>query len=56
MALFGKTARQWRDKNSDLDGSIRDCANVSQLVCQANLESLNAHFMDQHFLKQSGSN
>ncbi|MBD3345706.1 MAG: KilA-N domain-containing protein [Chitinivibrionales bacterium] len=41
MALFGKTARQWRNENPDKKGNIRDYANVSQLVCLANLESLN---------------
>jgi hypothetical protein len=49
MALFGKTARQWRDENPDKKGNIRDYANVSQLVCLANLESLNAHFIDEGF-------
>ena len=47
MALFGKTAKQWRDENSDKNGNIRDYANVSQLVCLANLESLNAHLIQQ---------
>jgi len=47
MALFGKTARQWRDENPDSKGNIRDEANVSQLVCLANLETLNAHFIHQ---------
>ena len=42
MALFGKTAKQWRDENPDKKGNIRDYANVSQLVCLANLENLNA--------------
>jgi hypothetical protein len=42
VALFGITAKEWRDKNPDLKGNIRDCANVSQLVCLSNLESLNA--------------
>ncbi len=42
MALFGKTARQWREENPDKTGNIRDYANVSQLVCLANLENLNA--------------
>ena len=42
MALFGKTAKQWRDENLGKDGNIRDYANVSQLVCLANLENLNA--------------
>ncbi len=45
MALFGKTAKQWRDENPEEKGNIRDFANVSQLVCLANLENLNAHFI-----------
>ncbi len=45
MALFGKTAKQWRDQNPGERGNIRDFANVSQLVCLANLETLNAHFI-----------
>lgn len=45
MALFGKTAKQWRDQNPGEKGNIRDFANVSQLVCLANLETLNAHFI-----------
>lgn len=49
MALFGKTAKQWRDENPDYKGNIRDEANVSQLVCLANLETLNAHFIQQGF-------
>lgn len=47
MALFGKTAKQWRDENPGNRGNIRDEANTSQLVCLANLESLNAHFIQQ---------
>ncbi|MCB1615953.1 MAG: KilA-N domain-containing protein [Pseudomonadales bacterium] len=47
MALFGKTAKQWRDENPERKGNIRDDANVSQLVCLANLETLNAHFIHQ---------
>ena len=47
MALFGKTAKQWRDENPSKKGNIRDEANVSQLVCLANLETLNAHFIHQ---------
>ncbi len=45
MALFGKTARQWRDENPKEKGNIRDFADVSQLLCLANLENLNAHFI-----------
>ena len=47
MALFGKTAQQWRDEHPDKKGNIRDYANVSQLVCLANLETLNAHLIQQ---------
>jgi hypothetical protein len=47
MALFGKTAAQWRDENPGNKGNIRDEANVAQLVCLANLETLNAHFIHQ---------
>ena len=42
MVLFGKTAKQWRTENPDKKGNMRDYANVSQLVCLANLENLNA--------------
>lgn len=47
MALFGKTARQWREENSGRKGNIRDEANAAQLVCLANMETLNAHFIHQ---------
>ena len=47
MALFGTTAKEWRDNNPDLKGNIRDFANVSQLVCLANMETLNAHFINE---------
>lgn len=46
MALFGKTAAQWRDDNPDEKGNIRDYADISQLVCLSNLENLNAHFIN----------
>lgn len=47
MALFGQTARIWRDNNPDKKGNIRDYANVSQLVCLSNLENLNALFISE---------
>lgn len=47
IALFGMTARQWRDQNPGYSGNIRDQANSAQLVCLANLEALNAHFIEQ---------
>lgn len=45
MALFGKTAKNWRDENSKLDGNIRDYADVTQLVVLANLEGINAELI-----------
>ena len=47
VALFGVTAKDWREKNNDKEGNIRDYADVSQLVCLANLETLNAEFIRQ---------
>ncbi len=47
MALFGKTAKQWRDENPKLDGNIRDHASIEQLVVLSNLESLNAILIQQ---------
>ena len=54
MALFGKTAKQWREdistgSASDKKGNIRDYANVSQLVCLVNLENLNAVFINEGY-------
>jgi len=47
MALFGITAAMWRDANPDKKGNIRDYADISQLVCLANLENLNALFINE---------
>ncbi len=47
VALFGITAKEWREKNPNKKGNIRDEANVYQLICLANLESLNAHFISE---------
>jgi hypothetical protein len=47
VALFGTTARQWRDANPEATGNMRDHANVHQLLCLANLESMNAHFINE---------
>jgi hypothetical protein len=47
MALFGITAAQWRVKNPDKKGNIRDYADISQLVCLSNLENLNALFINE---------
>lgn len=47
MALFGKTAKQWRDEHPDADGNIRDLASIEQLVVLSNLESINAILIQQ---------
>lgn len=47
VALFGKTAKQWREQHPELKGNIRDYADISQLVCLSNLENLNAHFIQE---------
>lgn len=48
MALFGMTAKQWREANPDLKGNIRDYASINQLICLANLENLNAVFINEN--------
>lgn len=45
LALFGVTAKQWREANPDLKGNIRDHATTEQLLVLVNLENLNAHFI-----------
>ena len=52
MALFGMTAKEWRTKNPNLDGNIRDYATMNELICLANLENLNFVFINEG-LKQS---
>lgn len=47
VALFGITAKQWRDSNPDLDGNIRDFATINELICLSNLENLNAVFINE---------
>lgn len=47
MALFGVTAKQWRELNPNSKGNMRDHANVHQLVCLANLETMNAYLIQQ---------
>ena len=42
VALFGMTARQWRDANSELKGNIRDYATINELICLSNMESINS--------------
>ena len=52
MALFGMTAKEWRNKNPNLNGNIRDYATINELICLANLENLNSVFINEG-LKQS---
>ena len=47
VALFGMTAKEWKNKNPDLEGNMRDYANVLQLVILVNLENLNAEMIEQ---------
>ena len=46
VALFGVTAKEWRDANPNLKGNIRDYANINQLICLSNMENLNAVFIN----------
>ena len=52
VALFGMTAKQWREQNPDKKGNMRDYAEVSQLVCLSNLENLNAYLIDNGISQQ----
>ena len=47
VAMFGMTAKQWRDANPDLKGNIRDYASINELICLSNMENLNAVFIEQ---------
>ncbi len=47
IALFGKTAQEWRAENFDLKGNIRDFATLEQLVVLSNLESYNSELIKQ---------
>ncbi len=47
VALFGMTARQWRETNPDLDGNIRDYASSNELICLSNMESMNSVLIEE---------
>ena len=49
VAMFGMTARQWRDSNPGLKGNIRDYATINQLICLSNMENLNSVFIKSGF-------
>lgn len=42
VALFGKTAKEWRDANPDKKGNIRDYSSINELICLSNMENINA--------------
>jgi len=48
MAMFGVTAKQWRDANPELKGNIRDYATINELICLSNMENLNALFINEN--------
>ena len=47
VAMFGVTAKQWREAHPDLKGNIRDYATINELICLSNMENLNAVFIEQ---------
>ncbi|OKY85367.1 MAG: DNA-binding protein [Bacteroidales bacterium 52_46] len=53
VAMFGMTAKQWRDANPDLKGNIRDYATINELICLSNMENLNAVFIEQGMSQQA---
>ena len=52
VAMFGMTAKQWRETNPDLKGNIRDYATVNELICLSNMENLNAVFIEQNMTQR----
>ena len=52
VALFGMTAKEWRDTHPDDKGNIRDYATINQLICLSNMENLNAVFINEGMPQQ----
>lgn len=52
MALFGMTAKEWRTKNPDKDGNIRDYADINELVCLSNLENVNSVYINERLIQK----
>lgn len=46
VAMFGMTAKEWKEQNPELKGNIRDYATINQLICLSNMENLNAVFIN----------
>ena len=47
VALFGITAKEWREQNPDVKGNMRDYATINELICLSNMENLNAVLIDE---------
>ena len=47
VAMFGQTAKQWREVHPELKGNIRDYASINELICLANMENINAVLIDE---------
>ena len=47
IALFGITAKEWKEQNLDLKGNIRDYATINELICLSNLENLNSVWINE---------
>ena len=47
VALFGMTAKEWREENPEVKGNIRDYATMNELICLSNMENLNAVFINE---------
>ena len=52
VALFGLTAKEWREANPEKKGNMRDYATVNQLICLSNLENINAVFLNEGMAQQ----
>ena len=52
VAMFGMTAKQWRETNPELKGNIRDYATINELICLSNMENLNAVFIEQNMAQR----
>ena len=52
VAMFGMTAKQWRETNPELKGNIRDYATINELICLSTMENLNAVFIEQNMTQR----
>ena len=52
VAMFGQTAKQWREAHPELKGNIRDYASINELICLANMENINAVLIDEGVLQR----